>query len=214
MDGEGWELLQFPGHRRVAVNDERVQLAYVFAHDPGVATGRDDYVGRLQRFHDALAAAPPNGFLDSWVWHVPGAAPGGSFEDWYLVEDWAALGALNAAAVTGTRKAPHDAVAPLAGAGAGGIYALAYGNPGSDAGYRLRIDKPVGVPYSSFEADLLNLVGSRATVWKRQMVLGPDREFLVDTPTRSGGTLLGQPLTAAGLRVVRSAGTTQSSAEA
>jgi hypothetical protein len=119
-----------------------MQLAYVFAHAPGAATSREEYVAGLQQFHDALAAAPPNGFLDSWVWHVAEAAPAGSFEDWYLVEDWTALGALNAAAVTGARKAPHDAVAPLAGAGAGGIYALAYGHPASDAGYRLRIDKP------------------------------------------------------------------------
>jgi hypothetical protein len=42
-----------------------MQLAYVFAHAPGAATGRDEYVSGLQQFHDALAAAPPNGFLDS-----------------------------------------------------------------------------------------------------------------------------------------------------
>lgn len=189
-------------------DDGRMQLAYVFAHAPGAATSREEYVAGLQQFHDALAAAPPNGFLDSWVWHVAEAAPVGSFEDWYLVEDWTALGALNAAAVTGARKAPHDAVAPLAGAGAGGIYALAYGHPASDAGYRLRIDKPAGVPYSSFEADLLDVVGSWATVWKRQMVLGPDREYLVDTPSRPHRTLLGQPLIVAELRTVRSARTT------
>jgi hypothetical protein len=189
-------------------DDERMQLAYVFAHAPGAATGRDEYVAGLQQFHDALAAAPPDGFVDSWVWHVPDAAPVGSFEDWYLVEDWTAVGVLNAAAVTGARKAAHDAVARLAGTGAGGIYALAYGHPACDAGYRLRIDKPAGVPYSSFEADLLDVVGSWATVWKRQMVLGPDREYLVDAPSRPHRTLLGQPLTVAELRPVRSARTT------
>ena len=79
-----------------------MQLAYVFAHAPGAATGRDEYVSGLQQFHDALAAAPPNGFLDSWVWHVPEAAPVGSFEDWYLVEDWTALGVV-------TREVVHAA---------------------------------------------------------------------------------------------------------
>lgn len=190
-----------------------MQLAYVFAHDPAPGAGRAEYIARLRQFHDALAAAPPDGLVDSWVWHVPEAEPGGAFEDWYLVEDWAALGRLNTAAATGTRKTAHAAVAALAGSGAGGIYKPAYGQPGAVARYRLRLDKPVGVDYSSFEADLLRLVGPAAVVWKRQMVLGPDREFLIDAPTRPRGWLPGQPSPALELHVVRPAATARPSAD-
>ena len=187
-------------------------LACVFRHWPVADLARSEYEARLVAFHEALAESRVPGFRGSVVFRVtgaPGMAPEqAGYEDWYLVEDWTAVGVLNAAAVTGARKTAHDAVARLAGAGAGGIYALAYGHPACDAGYRLRIDKPAGVPYSSFEADLLDVVGSWATVWKRQMVLGPDREYLVDAPSRPHRTLLGQPLTVAELRPVRSARTT------
>src|SRR5207253_6612299 len=47
---------------------------------------------------------------------------GNLYEDWYFVDDFTALGALNEAAVTVARKDPHDTVAKLAGGGAGGVY--------------------------------------------------------------------------------------------
>jgi hypothetical protein len=88
---------------------------------------------------------------------------------------------------------PHDAVAPLAGPGAGAIYGPAHGRPVDEGNcYRVRASKPSGVSYDTFEAALLDFAGPGAAVWKRQMVLGPDHEFLIDTQTYSSGGLMGQ----------------------
>lgn len=156
-------------------------LAYVFTHRS--ASGIDDaaYATRLIAFHRALAATPPAGFIASRVWHLKTGPLGRAFEDWYLVTDWAALGELNDAAVTGERKAPHDAVAALSGDGAGAIYRLSHGTPNVNARYRTRAPKPAGVPYETFLPQLHRAAGADGAVWQRQMVLGPDTEFLIDT---------------------------------
>src|SRR3954453_14023970 len=90
----------------------RAMLAYVFWHAPrpGVAAGH--YEARLGAFHAALRADPFEGLGPTATLALPaipwlGGAAG--YEDWYLVEDFAALGRLNAAAVSGSHAAPHDA---------------------------------------------------------------------------------------------------------
>ena len=151
-------------------------LAYVFWHWPAPGLEPDRYVERLLAFHRALRAAPPPGFRGSRVLAVEGApwaqgAP--AFEDWYLVDDFAALGALNEAAITGARQAPHDAVARLAAGGVGGVYRRL-------ASAAAQIDrvawcaKPAGEPY----ADFLGRLPAGET-WQRQMVLGPTPEFCI-----------------------------------
>lgn len=171
-------------------------LAYVFAHRPQ-AERDGDYIRRLAGFHAALAAAPPAGFVRSWSWRTDGG-----YEDWYLVDGWAALGALNDAAVTAPRQVPHDAVAALSGPGSGAVYALAAGDPSAAARVRWRLDKPRGRPYEPFVEALRDLAGPGA-VWQRQMVLGADREFLVDAPTGPpAGALDGTRVETAGLEPV------------
>lgn len=157
-------------------------LAYVFVHQPIDGADAAEYGARVVAFHAALAAAPPEGFQGSWTWRVEAGPLGAAFEDWYLVEDWTALGTLNTAAVTGPRKAPHDDVATQAGAGAGSIYGLVSGKPASGDRFRMRIGKPPEVPYSGFESAIRNAVGPEGVIWRRQMVLGADFEFLVNAP--------------------------------
>lgn len=183
-------------------------LAYVFVHRPAATVDRRQYVTRLGAFHQALAAAPSRGFHRSWVWQVDAGPLGEAFEDWYLVEDWAALGALNEAAVTGARKAPHDEVAPQAVEGVGAVYGLVHGEPAASARYRMRVTKPAGVPYAEFEARLRETAGPAAAVWKRQMVLGPDHEFLVDRETPPADVMvLGQRIDVSGLRAPKDVST-------
>jgi len=56
------------------------------------------------------------------------AAPAaGGYEDWYLIEDFAALGVLNEAAVGRGHRSAHDQVARRFGVGAGGMYGLLEG---------------------------------------------------------------------------------------
>ncbi len=65
---------------------------------------------------------------------------------------------------------------------AGAVYGLVSGAPTVEARFRARVAKPAGVAYPAFEETICSLMGPEATVWKRQMVLGPDSEFLVNTP--------------------------------
>jgi len=110
-------------------------LAYVFWHWKQAAIEPADYESRQRDFHSALAAAPSEGFVASFsvaLSGAPWAAGGGdAYEDWYLVRDFGALGALNEAAVTAGRALPHDAAAAAVADGAGGLCGLRLGAPGA-----------------------------------------------------------------------------------
>src|SRR4051812_50033573 len=100
-------------------------LASLFWHEPQPEVGAERYVGLLRSFHRALAAAPPPSFVRSWSVRLDvapwDAGPAGQpFEDWYLVEDWAAPGALKQAGVRAPRGGGHDADAGRPPNGGGG----------------------------------------------------------------------------------------------
>jgi hypothetical protein len=144
-------------------------LAYLFWHAPSDPVEREEYESRLLEFHEAIRGV----VVESAAFRLdelPFARRAG-YEDWYLVEDWAALGELNAAAVSGVRAAPHDAVARLARDGWGGVYRLMRGS--SKVPDRGRWEsKPADESYDSF----LGREGAE-TIWQRQLVLGPAPEF-------------------------------------
>ncbi len=138
-------------------------LAYVFWHRPHTADG---YEAALERFHAGLRNNPPPGFVSSWWSRIPPmpwlpAAPPGQvslIEDWYMVEDFTALGELNDAAVTQTVR-EHDEVAALSGFGTAGLYRLVAGDP---------------VPGTS---EWSATPPAEGNVWRRVMVLGPAPEY-------------------------------------
>jgi hypothetical protein len=151
-------------------------LAYVFWHWPDPSVDRARYAEALVAFHRALAWRLPAGMRASRVYEIEGApwvpVPR-AFEDWYLVDDFTALGVLNDAAVSGARGGPHDGVARLAAGGAGGVYRLLAPTPGGSAAERNTwCAKPAGVAYPEFRARLPS-----AETWQRQLVLGPAPEF-------------------------------------
>jgi hypothetical protein len=157
-------------------------LAYLFWHEPKPDVDEDRYVALLRRFHDALAAAPPPAFVCSWSVRLDAApwdgGPSRPFEDWYVVEDWAALGTLNDGAVRAPRKDAHDTIAALATNGAGGLYALQHGSLDGPAAWAGWVAKPAGDAYETFEPALQAAAGTGA-VLRRQMVLGPAPEYAV-----------------------------------
>jgi hypothetical protein len=162
-------------------------LAYVFWHWPGEGVGADRYLDRLLAFHRALAASPSRGLrgtealaVDGEPWPGAKAAAGRLYEDWYMIEDFAALGALNEAAVSFARREPHDAVASLAAGGAGGIYRILKAAPVGDE--VCWFAKPPGMTY----ADLLDRIPTEAGLSQRQLVLGPAPEFRLAGPAPSG----------------------------
>ena len=140
-----------------------------------------DYEGRQRGFHAALGASPPAGFFGSFslgISNAPWAASSEAYEDWYLVQDFGALGVLNEAAVSGSRAHPHDAAASVAAGGAGGVYGLRGGTALRRPHYAHWFGKPDGMPYRELFAQLAPVVDRvEGALWMRQMVLGPAREF-------------------------------------
>jgi len=158
-------------------------LAYVFWHRPAAGVAAKAYEQALIRFQRSLAARPPAGFKGSsclraaslpWL---TGDGPG--YEDWYLVDDFAALGVLNAAAVARGHVSAHDEAARRAGPGTGGVYQLLEGHASpADARLAVWIDKPRGAPLPVLGALLGDgMDGARAALWQRQMALGPAPEY-------------------------------------
>jgi hypothetical protein len=158
-------------------------LAYVFWHAPAAAD--DGYERRLSHFHGSLRARPPVGFVRSlsfrcaalpWLDGAPVA-----YEDWYVIEDFAALGVLNEAAVGRGHRTAHDDVARHAGSGAGGVYRLVEGDCALEAArIAVWVSRPPGVEDPVLGALLGDgLDPACAGVWQRQLVLGPAPEWCV-----------------------------------
>jgi hypothetical protein len=164
-------------------------LSYVFWHWRRPDVSAEDYEARQRAFHRALADAPPNGFHRSSC-HAIGAAPwaangGEAYEDRYLVGDSAALDVLNAAAISASRSAPHDAAASVAAGGTAGLYTLRSGPMLDDARVAYWFAKPNGMRYDELFALLEPLTKDSLTgLWMRYMTLGPTPEFCLQTMTQ------------------------------
>jgi hypothetical protein len=161
-------------------------LAYVFWHRPAAGVDRDAYEQALLAFHRSLARSLPVGTRASAVFRVaelPWLAPAGAgYEDWYLLEDFAALGVLNEAAVGRGHSTAHDAVAHRFGVGAGGLYRLIEGEPCASslgaAALAVWIARPPGSKRRALDELLSDgMDPASASLWRRQLVLGPAPEF-------------------------------------
>src|SRR5712692_4674821 len=108
-------------------------LAYVFWHWRYPRVDQAAYWQFLADFHSALNAHKPPGFQYSAVFqldHAPWIAESGGVEvceDWYVLDNSAALDVLNEAAVSGPCREPHNRVAQCAAGGTGGLYRLRAG---------------------------------------------------------------------------------------
>jgi hypothetical protein len=175
-------------------------LAYLLWHRPAADVDRESYEHAAERFHRSLHHAPPAGFRGSAVYRVddlPWLAPAGPaagspagesvrapgsgdcYEDWYLLDDFAAVGVLNEAAVAHGHRTAHDEIARRFGAAAGGMYGLLEGRP------RLA-EAPLVVwiarPPRAARGELGELLGDgmdpeHASLWRRALVLGPAPEY-------------------------------------
>ena len=160
-------------------------LAYVFWHVPRPGVPPSAYEARLARFHAGLRAAAPTGLactLTLGLPAIPWLEGARGYEDWYLVEDFAALGTLNAAAVAGAAQGAHAAAAAVALVGVAGIVGHMCGPPLPAApGWAAWLSKPEGLAYDVFHAELAATLGGapEACAWQRQMTLGPASEYVV-----------------------------------
>lgn len=167
-------------------------IAYLFWHKPREGVDQERYEQAAQGFHRSLQRASPAGFRCSALLRagsVPWLEGQGWCEDWYLVDDFCALGVLNEAAVAVGHRSAHDQVAGRYGGGSGGIYKLIEGRCDS-------IDHPLAVwvsrPHGATARGLGDLLGDgmdreRASLWRRQMVLGPAPEYCLLTGEAPAG---------------------------
>jgi len=159
-------------------------LAYVFSHWRQPEVTPSDYEERQRAFHAALARAPASGCVRSFSVALSGApwsaAGADSYEDWYLIEDYAALGVLEHAAVSAARTEPHAAAAAVAAGGAAGIYGLRVGALHETPRFALWFRKPSGMPYDELFRRLTpRLEANGASLWMRKLTLGPALEFCI-----------------------------------
>ena len=164
-------------------------LAYVFWHWPQSAIDRGSYLDHLADFHRTLAANKPAGFQRSVVFRISGAnwlkTAGEAYEEWYLLDDSAAMDRINDAAVSGACEVPHNRVAREAADGTGGLYRFRVGQEELDQSrFALWLSKPGGVSYNDFYAALQPLTSRPGVgLWGRQMTLGPTTEFCIHSST-------------------------------
>jgi hypothetical protein len=175
-------------------------LAYVFWHEPATGGHEDDYERRLARLHHSLARNPPEGFVSSATlraaelpWLEPSGAgtagPRAGYEDWYLVENWTALGVLEEAVVSSGHTGAHEAAARATGSGTGGVYRLLEGRTSLQLTRQaIWVARPPGDRHSQI-ADLLDdgFDPSLSSLFRRCLVLGPAPELcLLSAGSESG----------------------------
>ena len=184
-------------------------LAYVFWHWPQPEVDAETYVDLLASFHDTLNAHKPVGFHGSRVFRMNGVSwldtAGDAYEDWYLLDDSAALDRINEAAVSGVCEAPHNLVARKAAGGTAGLYRIKAGSVFHEPRFALWLSKPPGISYTDFYATL-EPIGTGA-LWQRQMTLGPTTEFLIHSAVE---IQLPESWTASQVLTLRSVGSDQS----
>ena len=161
-------------------------LAYVFWHWPRPGVTPESYVDHLLKFHSVLASNKPGGFQHSTVFRIRDAnwpsswlaTSGVAFEDWYVLDDSAALDRLNDAAVSGACEEPHNLVAREAASGVAGLYRRAIDGAAAltESRFALWLAKPAGVSYQDFYY-AFQPINARVSLWQRQMTLGPTTEF-------------------------------------
>jgi len=162
-------------------------LAYVFWHWKRAGVQSREYESRLHDFHFALRHEPPPGFKSSWSAAVSNApwANGGddAYEDWYVVTDSSALDPLNDAAISASRKLPHDQAAHAASGGTAGLYRLRRGEVIVSPQSAQWFSKPGDWTYERLYSELQTIIGSGGDValWGRQMTLGPALEFCLQS---------------------------------
>jgi hypothetical protein len=174
-------------------------IAYLFWHAPRrQEVDRDSYEQAAEGLHRSLRRSRPAGLLRSALLRagsVPWLEGQGWYEDWYLVEDFCALGVLNEAAVAVGHRSAHDQIARRYGEGAGGVYKLIEGGCDSiDHSLAIWVSRPAGAAARGL-GDMLGdgMDHERASLWRRQMVLGPGPEYCLlagETPAGVSATRL------------------------
>ncbi len=173
-------------------------LAYISWHRPRGDVEETAYEQALVRLHRSLELRPPIGFRGSaafrvaelpWLEPPAGARPGAGYEDWYLLDSWAALGVLEEAAVSRGHVSRHDALARLSGQTSGAVYRL---SEGCAALGEARVAVWIARAPGESRVTLGDLLGDgmdreRSGLWRRCLGLGPAPEYCLLAPEAPAG---------------------------
>jgi hypothetical protein len=169
-------------------------LAYLLWHRAADGVARETYEQASERFHRSLRHSPPAGFRGSAVLRLAEcpwlASPReAAYEDWYLLDDFTALGVLNEAAVAHGHRGAHDGVARRFGCGAGGLYGLLEGHADlADAQRAVWVSRPPGGPRGELAQLLADGIDpAHASLWRRALVFGPAPEYCLLAPETPKG---------------------------
>ena len=179
-------------------------IAYLSWHRAAPGVEPAAYEPAVERLHRSLANRPPSGFRGSATFRAaelpwlssaenpppadglpsaegPPSAVGTSYEDWYVVDDWAAIGVLEEAAVSRGHLTAHEAVAALAGPATGAVYRLLEGNVRLEqARVAVWVARPRGQGHGSVAALLGDgMDPACGGLWRRCLGFGPAPEFCV-----------------------------------
>jgi hypothetical protein len=173
-------------------------LAYLSWHRASAGVEQGTYEQALERFHRSLAHRPPSGYRGSaalrlselpWLAPVADAEDAPGYEDWYLIDDWSAVGVLEEAAVSRGHLTAHDTVASRVGPATGAVYRLIEGRPRLDAGQAVWVKRKPGHEPPSLSALLGDgMDRERDGLWRRCIGLGPAPEHCLLATEASAGT--------------------------
>ncbi len=165
-------------------------LAYLSWHRPAPGVDADAYERALEQFHRSLAHRAPSGFRGSATFRAaelpwlpspgePSSQPGAGYEDWYLLDDWAALGVLEEAAVSRGHVSAHEKVASLSGQASGAVYRFLEGHAGlTETHIAVWVARCSGREHPSLSALLGDGMDPAVDgLWRRCLGLGPAPEF-------------------------------------
>jgi hypothetical protein len=168
-------------------------LAYLSWHRAAAEVEPAAYEQALEHFHRSLAHRPPSGFrgsasfrLAELPWLAPAAVVGAGqpgqqagYEDWYLLDDWSAVGVLEEAAVSRGHFTAHDRVASLSRVATGSVYRLIEGCALLDgAAVAVWVSRAPGHEHPSLAALLGDgMQPDLGGLWRRCLGLGPAPEF-------------------------------------
>ncbi len=174
-------------------------LAYLSWHRAAAGIEPAAYEQALERFHRSLAHRPPSGFRGSsafrlselpWLAAPTGAEQAPGYEDWYLLDDWSAVGVLEEAAIAHGHRTAHDTIAGRAGCATGSVYRLVEGHAqkvanaddspadASEADTAVWVKRTPGHAHPSLGALLGDgMDRERDGLWRRCLGLGPAPEY-------------------------------------
>jgi hypothetical protein len=158
-------------------------FAYLFWHAPKREVSAPGYEKDLAAFAQGLLACGCEGLRGAASFRisaVPWLGEQAGYEDWALVDGPGVLERLNVAAVSGAMAELHGRVADAMEIGHGGLYYRLSGEVApQEAGAAQWLTRPRGIAFRPAIDEIVGSAGQPVSVWRRFMVLGPGREFLV-----------------------------------